>query len=106
VADAIRKALPGFRPWQLSEKVVPGAPVRFLAHREPRFRAALRMQLGDSPIPAAIGGVPNRDSIQPEEAHIASVTIHLEPWATAHSGRVIELAEGSAFPWFERQSRP
>jgi hypothetical protein len=90
----------------LSEKVVPGVPVRFLPHGEPRFRAALRMQLGASPIPAAIGGVLNRDSIRPEEVHIASVTIHLEPWATARSGQVIELVEGSVFPWFERQSPP
>jgi hypothetical protein len=90
----------------LSEKVVPGVSMHFLPHGEPRFRAALRMQIGDCPIPAAIGGVLNRDSTPPEEVYIASVTIHLEPWATAHSGQVIELAEGSVFPWFERRSPP
>lgn len=86
----------------LSEKVVPSVIARFLSYREPRFRAALRMQLGGSPIPAAIGGVLNRSLILPEETHIASVTIHLEPWAAARSGRAIELAEGSPFPWFDR----
>ena len=89
----------------LSEKIVPGVMVRFLPRREPRIRAALRMQLGDSPIPAATGGVLNRSSVLPEGIDVASVTIHLEPWATAHSGQVIGLAEGSAFPWFERQDR-
>jgi hypothetical protein len=90
----------------LSGKVFPDVPAHFLPHREPRFCAALRMQLGDSPIPAAIGGVLHRSSTRPEETHIASITIHLEPWAAAYTGQVIELREGSAFPWFERQSRP
>ncbi len=90
---------------ELSEKIVPGVAVRFLPRQEPRFRAALRMELGDNPIPGAVGGVLQRGSTLPEGIHVASVTIHLEPWAAAYSGQVIKLAEGSAFPWFERQNQ-
>jgi len=87
----------------LVEKIVPGVAGRFLPRQEPRFRAALRMELGDHPVPAAIGGVLRRWSTLPEGICVASVTIHLEPWATARSGQVIGLVEGSAFPWYERQ---
>jgi hypothetical protein len=86
----------------LSEQVVPGAPVQFLPRQEPRFRAALRMQLGASPIPAATGGVLHHVSVLPEGIDVASVTIYLEPWASVRSGEVIELAAGPAFPWFPR----
>jgi hypothetical protein len=86
----------------LSEKMVPGTPVRFLPRQEPRFRAALRMQLGDSPIPAAIGGVLHHLPVLPEGIDVASVTIYLEPWASVRSGETIELAAGPAFPWFPR----
>lgn len=86
----------------LSEKVAPGVAVQFLPCHEPRFRAALRMQLGASPVPAATGGVLNRWSILPEGICVAAVTIHLEPWATARSGQTIDLAEGPAFPWREQ----
>jgi hypothetical protein len=86
----------------LSEKMVPGTPVRFLPRQEPRFRAALRMQLGDSPIPAAIGGVLHHLPVLPEGIDAAAVTIYLEPWATVRSGEAIELAAGPAFPSFER----
>ncbi len=86
----------------LSAKIIPNAPVQFLPYREPRFRAALRMQLGNNPIPAAIGGVLNRPSILPEEVHVACVTLYLEPWVVARSGLRIELAKGSPFPSLER----
>jgi len=86
----------------LSEKIVPGVDVRFLPRREPRFRAALRMQLGDHRIPAATGGVLNRCSVVPEDVQVASVTIHLEPWAAARTGQVVEFAEDSPFPWSGR----
>lgn len=88
----------------LSAKIIPGAPVRFLPYREPRFRTALRMQLGDNPIPAAIGGVLNRPSVLPEEVHVASIAIYLEPWAAARSGQAIELVRGSIFPWFGQKA--
>jgi hypothetical protein len=90
---------------RLSEQVVPGVPVHFVGRSEPRFRAALRMQLGDSPIPAATGGALHRPSVLPEGTHVASVTIHLEPWATARSGQAVELVEGSPFPSFGRQGQ-
>lgn len=83
---------------QLSERIVPGVPVQFGPYEEPRYRAALRMQLGDDPIPAAIGGVLNRWSILPEGVCVASVTIHLEPWASIRTGQTIDLAKGTPFP--------
>jgi len=88
---------------RLAEQVVPKTPVRFYPYEEPRFRAALRMQLGNNPIPAAIGGVHNRWSILPEGVQVASVGIHLEPWASAHTGQVIELVRGTPFPSLNRQ---
>lgn len=83
---------------RLSERVAPGATVRFRPYEEPRYRAALRMQLGDDPIPAAVGGVLNRWSILPEGVQVASVGIHLEPWASARTGQVVELVRGTPFP--------
>ncbi len=83
---------------RLAEQVVPKTAVRFCPYEEPRYRAALHMQLGDNPILAAIGGVLNRWSILPDGVQVASVTIYLEPWASARSGQVIELARGSPFP--------
>lgn len=83
---------------RLSGRIVPEAPVQFRTCEEPRYRAVLRMQLGDSPIPAAIGGVLNPWSILPEDAHLGSITIYLEPWASIRSGQTIEPAEGTPFP--------
>lgn len=68
------------------------------------IRAALRMQLGDDPIPAAVGGVLNRWSILPEGVVVALVEIHLEPWASIRSGQRIELAKGTPFPSLNRAS--
>jgi len=89
---------------RLSERVVPGAPVRFRPYEEPRYRAALRMQLGDDPIPAAVGGVLNCWSILPEGVGVASVGIYLEPWALIRSGQRIELTKGTPFPSLNRPS--
>jgi RNA polymerase sigma factor (sigma-70 family) len=83
---------------RLSEQVAPGVPVQFRPYEEPRYRAALRMQLGDNPIPAAVGGVLNRWSILPEGVWVASIGIYLEPWASIRRGRTIELTEGTPFP--------
>ncbi|MEN6426824.1 MAG: sigma-70 family RNA polymerase sigma factor [Phycisphaerales bacterium] len=88
---------------RLAEQVVPKTSVRFCPYEEPRYRAALRMQLGDNPIPAAIGGVHNRWSILPEGVQVASVGIHLEPWASARTSQVIELVRGTPFPSLNRQ---
>ncbi len=66
-------------------------------------RAALRMQLGDNPVPAALGGVVHRWSILPESVCVVSLAIYLEPWASAHSGQVIELTQGTPFPSLSRQ---
>ncbi|MEN6577772.1 MAG: hypothetical protein ABFD90_15620 [Phycisphaerales bacterium] len=89
---------------RLAEQVVPKTPVRFCPYEEPRYRAALRMQSGDNPIPAAIGGVHHRWSILPEGVQVASVGIHLEPWASARTGQVVELARGTPFPSCNRRA--
>ena len=82
----------------LAEQVLSGTAVQFRPWQEPRLRTALRMQLGDDPRPAALGGVYDPSGLLPEGVHVASITIYLEPWASARSGRTIDLAEGSPFP--------
>ncbi len=86
---------------RLAEKVVPATPVRLSPYEEPRFRAALRMQLGDNPIPAAIGAVLRPWQGLPQRLHVASATIYLEPWATARSGQTVELVHGLPLPSFQ-----
>lgn len=76
---------------RLSNTIVPSVPIHFNSYDEPRYRAALKMQLGDNPIPAAIGGVLNSRSKIYGEGNTASVTIYLEPWAATMSGQIIEL---------------
>jgi hypothetical protein len=77
-------------------------PVRFLAYDVPQYRAGLRMQLGDDPIPAAIGGVHNPWPGLSDEVSVASILICLEPWAAAQSGRIIELADFSLPDFLEK----
>jgi len=91
----------------LSETIVPGTPVRFAAFDEPHYRAGLRMQLADNPIPAAIGGVHNPHPMlgTPDGTWVASVMIYLEPWATAQSGEVMELADFSIFDFMKKQGQ-
>ncbi len=91
---------------RLAEQVVPGTPVRFSTYEEPRYRAALRMQLGDEPIPAAIGGVCNSRQKPSAGLPVASVTIYLEPWASIRSGEAIEPAPGVPFPSLKRETPP
>lgn len=79
--------------------VAPKAAVQLLTYEEPRYRAALRMQLGDNPIPAAIGGVLNPWPGLPDGVSAACVLIYLEPWARAQSGRVVELADFPPLPF-------
>jgi len=80
---------------RLSNEIVPNTPVSFSSYNEPRYRAGLRMQLGDNPVPAAIGGVQNSWPGLPDGINIASVHIYLEPWAAAQSGEDVEPAEFS-----------
>jgi len=87
---------------RLSEVIVPAMPVRFLAYDVPQYRAGLRMQLGDDPIPAAIGGVHNPWPGLSDEVSVASILICLEPWAAARSGRIIELADFSLPDFLEK----
>jgi RNA polymerase sigma factor (sigma-70 family) len=89
---------------RLAEQVVPEAPVRLFPYDEPRYRAALRMQLGDNPVPAAIGGVLQPPPGRPQGLHVASAAIYLEPWASARSGQAVELVKGSPFPSFTRKA--
>ena len=78
---------------RLSEVIAPQVEACFLAYEEPRYRSALRMQLGNIPIPAAIGGSLNSWPNMPKGISLARVQIFLESWATAQSGQVVELAE-------------
>jgi hypothetical protein len=91
----------------LSETVVPGTPVRFVAFDNPHYRAALRMQLADNPIPAAIGGVHNPHPLlgTSDRAGVASIIIYLEPWAAAKSGETVELADFSLFDFLKKEGQ-
>ena len=73
--------------------IVPKEAVRFFTYDDPRYRTSLRMQFGDNPIPAAIGGVHNPTQGLSDKVSAASVILYLEPWAAAQSGQLIELAE-------------
>jgi RNA polymerase sigma factor (sigma-70 family) len=77
----------------LASAVVPGVSVRFTPHEDGCCRAALRMQLGDISIPAAVGGVLESPPGTPDGVGTASAELFLEAWATAQSGEVIELAD-------------
>ena len=90
---------------RLSNAIVPNSPVSFSSYDEPRYRAGLRMQLGDNPVPAAIGGVQNSWPGLPDGINIASVLIYLEPWATAKSGRAVELANFSPFDFLKKEKQ-
>jgi hypothetical protein len=90
---------------RLSKAIAPKVAVHFLTYEEPRYRAALRLQLGDNPIPAAIGGVHNPWPGLPDGVSVASVLIYLEPWATAQTGQVVELTHFSPLSLFEDNKR-
>ncbi|MHC4118875.1 MAG: RNA polymerase sigma factor [Planctomycetota bacterium] len=92
---------------RLSETIVPETPVRFTTREEPHYRAALRMQLADNPIPAAMGGVHNPHPCfgPSDRAGVASILICLEPWAAAQSGQVVELADFSLLDFMEDEAQ-
>jgi hypothetical protein len=75
----------------LTSAVLPGVQVLFSPYDEPRYRSALQLQLGDVPARAASGGVLAPKPGQPNGVEAAHLQIFLEPWATAQSGRVVEL---------------
>lgn len=85
----------------LLEVIIPETPVHFSSYEEPRYRAGLRMQLGDNPIPAAIGGIHTPWPGLPEGGDFASILIYLEPWAAARSGQVVELVGFSMADFFD-----
>ncbi|OHB84246.1 MAG: hypothetical protein A2Z38_03080 [Planctomycetes bacterium RBG_19FT_COMBO_48_8] len=88
---------------RLSNAIVPNTPVSFSPYDEPRYRAGLRMQLGDNPVPAAIGGVQNSWPGLPDGINVASIHIYLEPWAAAQSGEAVELADFSLSDFLKKE---
>ncbi len=78
---------------RLSREIVPEVEPCFLTYDEPGYRSALQMQFGDILIPAAIGGVCSALPWMPDGVSLASVRIFLEAWATAQSGRIVELVD-------------
>jgi len=87
---------------RLSNEVIPNVQVSFRSYDGPRYRAGLRMQLGDNPVPAAIGGVHNNWPGMAEGIGVASVLIYLEPWAAARCGEAVELVEFSIFDFIKK----
>ena len=90
---------------RLSDTIIPDAQVSFSTCDEPRYRAALRMQIGDNKIPAAIGGILNPRPGVFSDGNAANVTIYIEPWASARSGRTIELTDFSSLDFFRNKER-
>jgi hypothetical protein len=88
---------------RLANEIAPNLSVSFRPYDEPRHRAGLRMQLGDGPVPAAIGGVHNNWPGLSDGIAVASVLIYLEPWASAISGKTVELASFSPFDFMKRK---
>ncbi len=86
----------------LANEVVPNVQVTFSSYDEPRYRAGLRMQLGDNPVPAAIGGVHNNWLGMADGIGVASVHVYLEAWASARSGEAVELAYFSLFDFIKK----
>jgi len=78
---------------RLSGMITPKVEPCFLPYGEPGYRSALRMQLGDIFVPAAVGGVCYTLPWMPEGVNLASVRLFLETWATAQSGRTVELED-------------
>ena len=78
---------------RLSNAIVPNTTVFINSCNEHHYRVALRMHLGDNPIPGAIGGVLASSLGLPDSFKVAAVTIYLEPWAQALSGQPIELTK-------------
>ena len=89
----------------LVSEIVPETPVLFRPYDEPRYRAGLRMQLGENPIPAAIGGVHNNWPGLPDGIAVASVLIYLEPWAAAKSGQTVELTDFSLSDFMKKKEQ-
>jgi hypothetical protein len=91
----------------LSEAIVPGTTICFTVFDEPHYRAALRLQLGDNSIPAAIGGVHNPHPLlgPSDRAGVASILICLEPWAAAKSDEAVELADFSLFDFMKKEGQ-
>jgi RNA polymerase sigma factor (sigma-70 family) len=80
---------------RLSKAIVPGAKVQFSAYEEPVYRAALRMQFDENPVPAAIAGVLYPRPEIYGDGHVATAVIYIEPWAEIQSGQTIELSDFS-----------
>jgi hypothetical protein len=85
---------------RIGEAVIPQVPISFTSYDEPRYRSGLRMQIDALPIPGATGGVLESWPGIPDDAEVASVRLYLEAWASARSGRAVELAKPS-LPWLE-----
>jgi RNA polymerase sigma factor (sigma-70 family) len=76
---------------QLTAAILPGTVTRFAQYEEPRYRSALQLQIGAVDAPAAIGGVLTEWPGRPHGVDSAHLRIFLEPWATVHSGQVVEF---------------
>ena len=78
---------------RLADEVIPGTTVTFSSTDAFQYRAALRMQIRDIPIPGAIGGILNPRLGQPQDIEVANVQLYLESWASARSGQAVGLTE-------------
>ncbi|MHC4212225.1 MAG: RNA polymerase sigma factor [Planctomycetota bacterium] len=90
---------------RLSKTIIPDSSVHLCPYEEPSYRAALRMQLGENTIPAAIGGILNNSPGSDDKANVASVIIYLEPWASAKSGKVVKLTDFSMSLFQDNKSK-
>lgn len=69
---------------RLAATVLKGTTRKYSPYDEPRYRAALQLQLGDAPDRAAAGGVLTHFA-----GHAAHLRLFLEPWASLDSGNTV-----------------
>jgi len=77
----------------LARGVVPQAATHISPYEEPRYRAALRLDLDTIPVPAALGGPLAPWPDMPEGFSMGLVQVFLEAWAWAQTGEALELEE-------------
>jgi len=75
----------------LSSVLLSREQVRFSPYDEPRYRSALQLHVGSRSVRFAQGGVLAEWPGRPQGVDAAHLRIFLEPWATVHSGQVVEF---------------
>ena len=82
----------------LCAAALPRAQVRFSPYDEPRYRSALQLHVDGLAARFAHGGVLAEWPGRPPGVEAVHLRIFLEPWATVHSGQVVDLDRVPSLP--------